>query len=64
MDFLDLEVVGLEEGTGRNQGKLGAAIVEHKGYKVNVGSGFTDEEREKYWNNPNLLVGKTIGIIL
>ena len=25
---------------------------------------FTDEEREKYWNNPNLLVGKTIMVMV
>jgi ATP-dependent DNA ligase len=43
----DLKVVGWEEGTGRNVGKLGALVCESADgvIKVNVGSGFNDEDR-------------------
>jgi hypothetical protein len=43
----DLIVVGWEEGTGKNIGKLGALVCEtaEGKVKVNVGTGFSDEER-------------------
>ena len=50
---ISLEVVNYEEGTGRNQGKLGALIAEGeddgKFFKLNIGSGFSDSQREEYW---------------
>jgi len=58
---VDLEVVGFEEGTGKNKGKLGALIC--KGYddgrfiEVNVGGGFKDAERIDFWNRRNKLMG-------
>jgi DNA ligase 1 len=50
MHTVDLRVIGVEEGSGKNKGTLGALIVDYKGYKVKVGSGFTDEERHNLWN--------------
>lgn len=44
---LDLPVVGWTAGTGKHKGRLGALTVEYKGVKTNVGSGFTDQEREE-----------------
>ena len=47
-----LEVVATEEGTGRNEGKLGALICEGtmtENPKVNVGSGLTDDNRDEFW---------------
>ena len=46
----DLKCVDWQEGTGKNVGKLGALVLESEdgGVKVNVGSGFTDEQRDKY----------------
>ncbi|MEO8700924.1 MAG: DNA ligase [Kofleriaceae bacterium] len=47
--FHDAEatVVGHSPGTGKHKGKLGALIVElHGGIRFNVGTGFTDAERE------------------
>ena len=47
----DLTIVKVEEGEGKNSGKLGAFVCEGldeasgKFIRVNVGSGFTDEER-------------------
>lgn len=58
----DLEVVGVEEGTGRNKGTLGALVVQYKNNTVNVGSGFTDEERRYYWNNQSEIIGRVIEV--
>jgi DNA ligase-1 len=48
-----LEVVGVEEGTGRNEGRLGALVCtgqdDGKDIRVNVGSGFTDDQRSSIW---------------
>lgn len=46
-----LPVVGFIEGDGKYDGMLGAIIVDYKGAKVGVGSGFTDSERYEIWNN-------------
>jgi DNA ligase-1 len=58
---VSLSVIGVEEGTGKNVGKMGAIICEGeddgKMITVNVGSGFTDENRDTYWSNRNKLMG-------
>ncbi len=41
---------------------LSSIIIEHKGYRVSVGSGFSKEQREYYLNRHNELVGKTATI--
>jgi len=53
-DFLDAdcEVIGIEEGTGRHAGRLGALIVDYNGVRVNVGSGFSDAERDLIFKDP------------
>ena len=62
----DVRVVDILEGGGKNIGKLGAITIEfiHEGnnYQCNCGSGFSDEERVKYFNNPELLLGKIVTI--
>jgi ATP dependent DNA ligase domain/DNA ligase OB-like domain len=47
----DLKIVAVEEGKGKAAGMLGAIICESSDgvVKVNVGSGFTEEHRKKYW---------------
>ena len=64
---VDLTVVGLEEGTGRNVGRLGALVCEGeddgKFIQVNVGSGFSDEDRDNYWRDSNLIIGRTAEIL-
>jgi len=51
---VSLTVVNTEEGTGRNVGKLGALVCEgvddEREIRVNVGSGFSDQQREDFWN--------------
>ena len=47
----DLKIVGVEEGTGKYAGMLGAILCESSDgvIKVSVGSGFTDQQRKDYW---------------
>ena len=37
-------------------------IIEHKGNRVQVGSGFNHEQRRHYFNNPNEIIGKQVTI--
>lgn len=64
---VDLTVIALEEGTGRNAGRLGALVCEGiddgKEIRVNVGSGFSDGDRDDYWTNSNSVVGRTAEIL-
>lgn len=62
MQTADLRIVGFEEGQGRNEGKLGALLVDFKGNTVGVGSGFTDFDREYIWNNQHLYLGRVVEV--
>lgn len=61
-----LRVVSVEEGTGKNSNSLGALVCEGvddgKHIKVNVGSGFTDIQREEYWINQDLLKNQLVEV--
>ena len=61
-----LSVVEVEEGTGRNEGKLGALVVEGeddgKFFHLNVGSGLTDENREVFWEHKDKLIGQLVEV--
>jgi len=63
---VDLNIVDLEEGTGRNQGRLGAIVCEGEDngrvIRVNVGSGFSDALRDEYWTNRNDLLGHLVEV--
>ena len=63
---VSLEITAVEEGTGRNEGRLGAVICEGqddgKLIQVNVGSGFTDSDRREYWDSRDSLIGQVIEV--
>jgi DNA ligase-1 len=63
---VDLEIVGFEEGTGRNENRLGAIICEGEDngrrIRVNVGSGLSDSDRDEYWTSRNELLGHLVEI--
>lgn len=54
---MDLPIIRCEEGTGRLFGTLGAFVLKYKENEVKVGSGFTDEQREQFWNNRDDMEG-------
>lgn len=62
MDSLDLVVTDVFEGAGKYTGMLGGVYVDFKGNQVGVGSGWSDEQRQYYWQHKNEIVGKTIEI--
>ena len=63
---VSLTVVAVEPGTGRNQGRLGALVCEgvdaDRLICVNVGSGFSDQERDTYWADQQLVVGQVVEV--
>jgi DNA ligase-1 len=63
----DLTVIAVEEGTGKNTGRMGALVCEgqdqDKFIRVNVGSGFSDVERQDYWDNREKVIGQTVVIL-
>ena len=61
-----LEVKDVEEGTGRNEGRLGAFICEGEDdgrrISVNVGSGFSDGDRDSYWDQRGEVIGRMVEV--
>ena len=64
---VDLTVVELEEGTGKNAGILGALVCEgvdqDRFIRVNVGSGLTDKQRQEMWQDKKAVIGQTVEIL-
>ena len=63
-DPADLLVVDVYEGTGKAKGSLGGVFLESSDgeIKTKAGSGFSDEQRKFYWDNPNDILGKVVEI--
>ncbi len=63
---VDLNIIGFESGTGRNQGRLGAIICEGvdngRTIHVNVGSGLSDSDRDDFWSARHDLVGRVVEV--
>ena len=63
---VDLNIVGFEEGTGRNQGRLGALICEGEDngrvIHVNVGSGLRDGDRDEFWSSRADLLDRVVEV--
>ena len=67
---VSLTVTAVEEGTGKNEGRLGALVCEgiDDGLRivVNVGSGFTDDQRTEFWASyqadPSSVVGQVVEV--
>ena len=61
-----LEITAVEEGTGRNQGRLGAIVCQGvddgKTINVNVGSGFSDADRINFWISRSSLIGQMVEV--
>jgi ATP-dependent DNA ligase len=58
----DLVVVNWEEGTGKNVGRLGALVCESSDglIQVNVGSGYSDEQRKEF--TKQAVLGKVVTV--
>ena len=51
-------VKDMYEGTGKYVGMLWGVVVTFENQLANIGSGFTDNERKIYWDNPELIINK------
>ena len=60
LDFDDHRVI--RDGKEVVMPMLAQAWIEHKGYRVAVGSGWNQEQRIRYQKNPSELIGKTITV--
>ncbi len=58
----DFEILDVKIGTGRNSNRLGALVIDVNGVEVNVGSGYSDMQRNTLWKNKKNLIGKTAEI--
>ena len=52
----------VKEGIEVEENMLSAIIVEHKGNKVNVGSGFTIDERKNFYDYPSEILNKVVTV--
>ena len=63
---VSLSITAVEEGTGRNVGRLGALVCQgvddDKTISVNVGSGFSDSNRTAYWQERDTIVGQVVEV--
>lgn len=63
---VSLEVVDVEEGTGRNAGRLGALVCsgvdDGRAIMVNVGSGFSDSDRDVFWSERGDVIGNIVEV--
>jgi DNA ligase-1 len=63
---VSLEIKDVEEGTGKNVGRLGALVCsgidDGKEISVNVGSGFSDSDRNSYWLSRDTLPGQIVEV--
>ena len=63
---VSLEVTNVEEGTGRNEGRLGALVCsgrdDGKDIAVNVGSGFSDDNRIEFWDSRDSIPGQIVEV--
>ena len=61
-----LAVTEVEQGTGRNSERLGALVCEGeddgKAIRVNVGSGFSDSDRDEFWEQRDQLLGQLVEV--
>lgn len=58
----DVRVKGTVPGKGKYAGKVGALVVDFEGKDNSVGSGISDEDRQLWQDNPNLILGKMIEV--
>lgn len=66
----EYKVIGIEEGDAQEliDGVMqkikcvGALVIEHKGNKVGVGTGLSLEQRKRWYEHPEEIIGKTVTI--
>jgi len=62
LDAINGNIRWTENGKQVERECLSSIIIEHKGCRVSVGSGFSKEQREMYYESPQDIIGKTVTI--
>lgn len=62
--YADIPVVDIYEGDKgkKYEDMMGGAVCQFKDFTIDIGSGWTDEQRKEYWNEPSRLIGQMIEI--
>ena len=58
----DLHCIDVYEGEKEFENMLGGVTVNYKGNNVNVGTGFSVEQRRYYWSHPEEIIGHIIEV--
>lgn len=59
----DCKVVAIYEGEGKNAGKMGGiTVLQENNVECNLGTGWSDEDREYMWNCQDDFIGRTIEV--
>lgn len=61
-DTTSIRMINEKTGLENNVQVLKSVHIEHRGSVVHVGSGFNFNERRSFFENPDLIVGKTISV--
>ena len=59
---VDLKIIAIREGSGRNAGRAGSIVVDFKGVPVGVSSGLTAQLRAELWNRQSLYLGRVVTV--
>ena len=62
MQDVELKLLGMEKGTDKHAGRLGAFVVQYEDSIVKIGSGFSDELRDEYWQNRDKYIGEMVKV--
>ena len=57
-----MQILNKKTNIIENKNILSSVIIKHKDSHVNVGSGFSIEERMEYYKHPHEIIGKTISV--
>lgn len=52
----------VQDGKETEETMLSCVTIKHKGYDVRVGSGFTIDQRQDFYQHPKKILGKTITV--
>lgn len=55
-------VTGIQEGGGRNAGKVGNIVVDFNYKACGVGTGINIDDAQRWWADPDLIIGKTVEV--
>lgn len=60
---IDLRCINIEPGVkGKYRNTLGNIVCRYKDGEVRVGSGFTEEQRDYYWNHPDAIINEIVSV--